>query len=112
MILLKHMPGDQLNSKIIFYNNISKTFVDTVIDFNIHASYDISRGKLITSNLKKHFNITTPEIQLVDYDNDKINDYKFTRLYHNGTMNAIETIILKVNNDKIERLSFDRKILE
>ena len=112
LILLKHIPGEQLNSKVIFYNNISKTFADTIIDFNIYASYDISNGKLNASNLKKQFNITVPDIQLVDYDHDKINDYKFTRLYHNGTLNAIETFILKVNNGKVERLSFERKSLE
>jgi hypothetical protein len=112
LLLLRQMPGEQLNSKLIFYNNTLNKFLDTVIDFNISALYNIGNGKFVPSNLKKQFKINTPEIQHVDYDNDKIYDYKLTRLFHNGTSNAIETFILKVNNDKIERLNFERKSLE
>ncbi|MFT3910787.1 MAG: hypothetical protein QM757_11510 [Paludibaculum sp.] len=108
LVLLKHKPGDELNGKVFFYDNKTKSVIDTVIDFNIYALYDLKKGKPVPSNLKKELKINTPEIELVDYDKDGINDFKFTRLYHNGTANAIETFILKVSNNKVERLSFER----
>jgi hypothetical protein len=105
LVLLRHTLGG-INSKILFYDNSTKVFSDFTFNFNLHALYVIENKKLIPSNLKTLFNIETPEIEILDFEKDGINDYKFTRLYHNGTSNAIEIYILKVGNNKIDTLEF------
>ena len=104
LILLHHMPGGEVNSKILFYDNTAKTFANTTFDFNLHALYDYENGKLKASNLKNGLNFNLNEIELEDIDKDGANDFKFTRLLHNGTANAIETIVLKTVNSKIDTL--------
>lgn len=108
MVIFQHIPGG-LGSKILFYDMVAKKFTDSTLDFNIHGLYDFDNLKLRPSNLKDGFKITTPEIELVDFDKDGIYDYKFTRLYHNGTANAIETTVIKVTGNKIDTLDFKQK---
>ena len=108
MIIFQHIPGG-LDSKILFYDMGSKEFADRALDFKIHGLYDFDSLKLTPTNLKEQFKIMTPEIELVDFNKDGVNDYKFTRLYHNGTANAIETAVIKVSNNKIDTLDFKQK---
>lgn len=108
LVLLKR-PTGYVNSKVLFYDNLKKEFSPEAFNFNIFALYDFENGKLIPSNLKTAFKIKTPEIELVDADKDGINDFKFTRLYHNGTANSIQTTILTVKNAQIDTLDFDEK---
>lgn len=112
VVLLKHMPDGLINSKILFYNNDCKQFIDKVIDFNIHALYYFKDGKLIPTNLKEQFKITTPEIELINDKQQGMNNFKFTRLYHNGTANAIETVILQVTDNKVDSLDFKQKWIQ
>ncbi len=112
IVLLKHYPTGAVNSKVLFYDNLKKEFSDNDFDFNLYALYDLDKGKLIPTNLKTELNITAPEIEITDYNKDGINDYKFTRLYHNGTTNAIETTVLKVSDGKVETLDFQQKWIE
>ena len=111
LVVLNHFPGGQVNSRILFYNNSSKQFIDKPLDFNIHALYDYNNGQLTPTNLKEQFQINSPEIQLIDYDKDNKNDFKLIRLYHNGAANAIETAILRVKNMKIDTLNFNQKTI-
>ncbi len=92
---------------MLFYDNQKKEFADEMFDFNLWALYDFENGKLTPTNLKTDFEITTPEIEIVDFNKDGINDFKFVRLMHNGTFNAIHTTILTVTNNKIDTLHFD-----
>jgi len=96
MVIFKHIPGG-LDSKILFYDMHTKKFADSTPDFNINGLYDFDNLKLKPTNLKEELKIMTPEIELVDFDKDGVNDYKFTRLYHNGTANAGNWILYKVN---------------
>lgn len=107
VIILKHYPSYQLTSRILFYDNPTKQFVGTPLDFKIYDLYDFdfTNGKLKPTNLKEVFKIETPEINITD----KKNEFLFTRLWHNGTFNAIETTLLKVNENKIDTLQFSRK---
>ena len=109
LVLLKHVPTEKVNSKVLFYNNLSKEFSNETFDFNLHALYNFNCGKLEPANFKENFKITVPEIEIVDYDKNGINDYKFVRLYHNGTYNAIHTTILTICDNKIETLMFEEK---
>lgn len=111
-VLLKHMPEEQVNSKVLFYDNTSNEFIDNVFNFNIHALYDYNNNKLNSSNLKEHFKINTPEIKTIDYNKDGKPDFEFTRLYHNGTANAIETTILKINDGIVDTVKFEQKQLK
>lgn len=108
MVLLNYPVGGDVNSKVLFYNRPNNAFAGS-IDFNIHALYDFDHGRLETTNLKKLFKIKTPEIELVDHNHDGINDFKFTRLYHNGTANAIETAIIQVSHGQIDTLHFKKR---
>lgn len=106
LVLLKHYPFEEVRSKALFYDNTKKEFADSVCDFRIHALFDFVHGHLEPTNLKTDFEIDTPEIQLVDFDKDGMNDFKFTRLYHNGTFNSIHTAILTVKNSSFDTLDF------
>jgi hypothetical protein len=109
VVLLKHYPTEELNSRVLFYDNQKKEFLDNTFDFNLWVLYNIDNGKLKPTDLKNHFKINSPEIELIDFNKDKINDYKFVRLWHNGTFNAIHTTILTLSNSKIDTLHFDEK---
>lgn len=104
IVLLKHYPTNAVNSKVLFYDNQKKKFADKVVDFNLHALYDFDHEKLTPSNLKTDFKITSPEIEIVDFNKDGINDFKFTKLLHNGTFNALHTTVLTINNLRLETL--------
>jgi len=109
LVLLKHYPTEELKSKVLFYDNTKKEFADRVCDFNIYALYDFEDGQLEATNLKTTFQINTPEIQRIDFDKDGINDFKFTRLYHNGTFNAMHTAILTVKNAAVDTIDFEER---
>ena len=107
LVLLKHFPTGYVNGKVLFYDNLDKEFADKTFDFNLWSLYHFEEGEFKSTNLKMLFNITIPEIELVDYDKDGINDFKFTRLWHNGTANAIHTTILTVRDKQLETLYFN-----
>jgi len=109
LVLLKHYPTDEVNSKVLFYDNQKKEFADNVYDFNLWVSYDFDNGKLTPTKLKINFKITTPEIEIVDFNKDGVSDYKFTRLFHNGTFNSIQTTVLTIKNLTIDTLNFNEK---
>ncbi len=111
-VLLEQQPTGRIIGKMFFYNNTSKTFNDEILDYYIYAMYNFNEngnGKITPSNLKELFKITAPDIKTVDFDKDGKNELKFNRLYHNGTANAIETTILKIDNQKLDTLSFEQK---
>jgi hypothetical protein len=101
-------PAQNLNSIVLFYNNTSKEFIEDKFCFKINSLYNVDKGGIIPSNLKKLFNMNAPDIELIDYDKNGKDDFKFTRLYHNGTENAIETIVLKLDENKVDTLDFKR----
>ena len=109
LVLLKHYPTGELNSKVLFYDNQKKEFTDKTFDFNLWILYNFENGKLKPTDLKTQFKISSPEIDVVNFNKDEINDYKFVRLWHNGTFNAIHTTILTVRDNKIDTLHFDEK---
>lgn len=106
-VLLKTYPFTNVHSKVLFYDNRKKIFADETFNFKLWALYNFENGMLVPSELKEYFKITSPEIELVDYDKDGTNDFKFVRLWHNGTFNAIHTTILSVKNNKLDTLYFD-----
>lgn len=68
--------------------------------------YDIENKSLQPSELKQSLKIILPEVELVDYNKDGINDFKFIRLIHNGTYNALQTTILTFHDNKLDTLYF------
>jgi len=109
LVLLKYYPTGEVNSRVLFYDNQKKAFADPAFDFKLYALYDFGNGNLIPTNLKTELKITAPEIELVDFDKDGINDYKFVRLWHNGTFNAIHTTVLTVRNMELDTLCFNEE---
>lgn len=108
LVLMQHKPTGALNCKILFYENGSKEFVHKPLDFNLHALYHIERGALMSTDLRKHFDVKIPEVSLIDFDRDGKDDFEFVRLYHNGSANAIETTVLSVRRSSIDTLKFER----
>ncbi len=106
VMLLKNYPTGEINTKVLFYDNEKKEFVKGVFEFKLHALYDLVNGKLTPTNLRTEFNIRSPEIEQVDYNKDGKVDYKFKRLWHNGTFNALHTIIVTVNPSGLDTLYF------
>jgi hypothetical protein len=109
VVLLCHVPTNKVNSRILFYNNSTKTFIGKPLDFNLYALSDYSQGKLTPTNLKKQLKINTPEIVLNKSEKNGENEFIFTRLYHNGTSNAIETVVINVGNSTVDTISFKQK---
>jgi hypothetical protein len=109
LVILSHLPAESLDSKIICYNTTTNSFFPKIIDFNIGSLYNIENGKLRQSNLKTLLKLDGPEIELVDFDNNGTNDLKLTRLYHNGTANATETLIIRLKNAVFDTLDFKQK---
>ena len=107
-MILKH-PSGKVKSKILFFDNTKKEFLEYVHDFNIHALYNEMDRKLEPTNLKERFQIDFPEIDMIDFDGDKFADFKLTRLYHNGTANAIEEMIVEISEAKADTLKFKRE---
>ncbi|HEX2684549.1 MAG TPA: hypothetical protein VHL77_11475 [Ferruginibacter sp.] len=109
VILLKHYPSEEVTTKVLFYDNEKKEFIGGPLDFKIYALFEFKNGQLKPTDLKTDFNIDGPEIQLVDFDNDGIHDLKFTRLFHNGTFNAIHESILTVKDSRLDTLHFEER---
>ncbi|PCJ65296.1 MAG: hypothetical protein COA58_10585 [Bacteroidetes bacterium] len=110
LVLLKH-PSSAINSKILFYDNQRKEFSENTFDFNLHALYKLKDKRFEPSNLKTGFKITHPEIERLDFNEDGIKDYKFVRLWHNGTYNSLQTTILSVKQNRIDTLHFAEDLL-
>lgn len=109
VVVLRHIPSGQMNSKLLFYDSINKSFADTIIDFNIHAMYTLDdRGQIKPSELKKKLNLST-EIALVVVGNDGGSDYQLTELYHNGSANGIETSLFTFNENRLKKRSYKLK---
>lgn len=109
LVLLKHYPTGEVNSRVLFYDNQKEEFLDDVFDFNLWTLYDFDKGKLMPTELKTSFNITSPEIEVGHFNGDGVNDFKFVRLWHNGTFNAIHTTILTIKNNKLDTFHFEEK---
>lgn len=106
-IILKHV-SNNINSKILFFDNTTKEFSEYVHDLNIHALYNEDNKRLSPTNLKEKFRLDFPEIELIDFDKDEFADFKLSRLYHNGTANAIEEMVIEVSHFKADTLKFTR----
>jgi len=109
LVLLRHFPTSNVDSRILFYNNGTRSFVGDAIDFKIYALYDLEKGRLKPSYLKELLKIDHPEIAQVDHNEDGIMDYRVTRLYHNGTFNAIRTCVLSPKGSRVDALFFNEK---
>jgi len=111
LIIMKNIFGHNIRSKALFYDDVKKTFADKIIDFNINALYDVESNKLKPTDLKLQLKVNSPEIAVVDFKTGGKIWYKFTRLYHNGTANAIETFVINVSQDQIKTLAFKRQFI-
>jgi hypothetical protein len=109
LVLLRYPHTGDTHIKTLFYDNKAKEFIDETLDIDIWAMYQYVDKELKTSKLKEYFLNDVDEIERINHSKDEKNVFKFTRLYHNGTSNAIETTILKVQRDKIDTLFFGKK---
>lgn len=105
LIILKHAPGNLINSKLLCFDNCSKKFINPLIDFNIHGLYIISGSELKPSNLKVLFKIKGPELEIMDNKNDGKIELKLTRLNHNGTFNSLEIMKIQIKNNTFDILN-------
>ena len=112
VVLLKHFPLTEWVAGIaLFHDNQKGEFVEEAFNMGIGNLYHFYNGRLNPTNLKREFNVISPEIDLVDINMDGEDDFRFTTLLHNGTYNAIETIILTVGNLAIDTLYSGEKSL-
>ncbi|MCL9805498.1 hypothetical protein NAT51_08190 [Flavobacterium amniphilum] len=110
VVLLKSYPiGEEVGAKVLFYDNQKKEFADKDFELKLFALYSYDNGKLKPTDLKTGLQITYPEIDITDFNKDGIQDFKFKRLYHNGTFNALHTTILAIKNKTIDTLYFCEK---
>ena len=105
-VILK-APAHLLTSKMFAYDNTLDSAMETEIDYNINAMYDIADNMLKDSNLKKEFKINLPDIELIEPDSNGTYKLMLRRLSHNGTENAKETSIYKIEGKRIIRTYFN-----
>lgn len=112
LVLLKYFPRTEtVSGMALFYDNRKDEFIEGSFELGIYFLYHYYDNKLNPSNLKTELNIAAPDIELIDFDMDGVNDYMFTCLSHNGTYNAIVTEILTTKNSAIDTLYFDERSL-
>ncbi|KOS07291.1 hypothetical protein AM493_15525 [Flavobacterium akiainvivens] len=97
-------PTGELSAQVLFYNNITKTFIDNSYQYKLFANYEYANNRFKPSDLRKRYKINGPDIEKLDYNHDGVTDYKFTRLWHNGTFNALSTTVLSVAKGQIDTL--------
>ncbi|MBS1486133.1 MAG: hypothetical protein JST43_00985 [Bacteroidetes bacterium] len=106
LVLLKHYPSGKIDSRILFFDKLTKEFADKNFEFNLSALYNYHNGWLTSTNLKIDWHIDTPEIAIVDFNQDRANDYQLKRLLHNGTFNAIQTTIVTIKKLSYQHIIF------
>ncbi len=109
VVLLRGFPTtERVFDRVLFYDNRKHEFIDDVSEIGIYNLYYFNDdGKLTPSNLKTELEITSPEMELTDFNTDGINDYKITRLVHNGTYNGLLTRIVTVKDSSVDTLFLD-----
>ncbi len=108
MVMLKHQPDGALTSKILFYDQGGHSFVGEAYDFNLHATYEIDHGRIKSTMFKKQFQADTPVMMVSNQERDSNQHYRFTRIFHNGTATAVESLILQVGATRWDTISFDQ----
>jgi len=97
-------PTGEPLAQVLFYNNTTKTFIPGSYQYKLFANYDYANGRFKPSDLREHYKINGPDIERTDYNGDGVPDYKFTRLWHNGTFNALSTTVLSITKGQIDTL--------
>jgi hypothetical protein len=97
-------PTGEPSAQVLFYNNITNTFLPGSYQYKLFANYNFANSRFEPSGLRKHYKINGPDIEKLDYNHDGITDYKFTRLWHNGTFNALSTTVLSAAKGQIDTL--------
>lgn len=105
-IILQHPVTKDLKAKILFLEK------NKVIEQNLFAMYSLDGPGFKKSELFEMLDIEAPQVQLSEVDGDGIEEYTFSRLYHNGTFNALETLIMNVQEPKADTLHFSRKWID
>lgn len=102
-------PQGILTSRLLF-ENVHRSENKAILEFNINTMYDFQDGKFTRSNLMDHFNIKEPIVVFTSrWKRGPATAVKLSRLWHNGTANALETTILGIDSTDVDTLSFDRK---
>ncbi len=105
IVVLKH-PSGKVNSRIIICNNDSHP--PAVIDYNIHAMYQLDSGRLVETNLFSLYFDSSPLITIhsgIEHSSPQI---IVNRLYHNGTSNLLEKSIFEVDSaNNLDSLLFE-----
>ena len=109
LMLFKYYTTDRLYSRAVFYQKETGRIIEDTFDFKIFALYNLEGFELVPTNLKTKLQIDSPELELYDLNEDGQMDIRFTRLYHNGTYNALQTTVLSINNNRIDTLATDHK---
>jgi hypothetical protein len=98
IVLLQHPLLNQLQSKILV--RFGNDYLEQVVDFNLHALYNYKHGRIVPSNLRQKFGFNQPEVEItVPKPGAAATAFILRRLYHNGTANAKETIILNATRE-------------
>ena len=105
-IVFYHGPSGKLNSSILFFDETKKEFRDYTYDFKIHAMYTSQGKEIVSTSLWNQFIDEKSEIKLVDFDHDENPDFMFNRLWHNGTSNGLEEIIIEAKLSSLDTLSY------
>ena len=99
IVLLNQFVFHQAAAYVLFFDTEQKKLLPSVFPFKIYASYEIFKNNLIQTYLKKHFQITAPDLELIEKNEQYY--YQTQRLYHNGTFNQIELTQFKIYKDSV-----------
>jgi hypothetical protein len=108
MVLLKHPLMSGLQSRIFL--RFGDSLLKDVVDFNLHGLYNVNKGHIESTNLHQEFSFIQPEVQItVPKPGAAATAVRLQRLYHNGTANAKEVLIIGTDYHlKLDTVYFQR----
>ena len=102
LVLLKHFPTQTVDGNVLFYDRREKTFIKKGYYLNLQTLYEYNKEKIEPSYFRQYQD--APEIEIADYDEDGINDYKLTRIVHRHGIYQTLTTNITIQDGKIKFL--------
>ena len=102
-VLLRHPVGGYLSARVFLPKG------EGSLRQNLFAMYEFEEEKLRKTKLFKSLELQDAQVQISDVDGDGREDLTLVRLFHNGTFNAKETLVVNFEESGVDTLHFRRE---
>ncbi len=97
-VLLQNPPAGTLTGKVIFYDNLRRRPLETIIDNDISQMYHLADGRFVP----EESTLALPVLELFDFNKDGVNDFKINRYYRQEHSTLTETRIYDVSSGEVK----------